>query len=97
MKAMSGLLFLTSLPLIVRFRPVSSRRMAKSNRAEQKGKRVQRRWSFHSRSGWALVSAPVLVTAGLAVATAGPAQAHSAPAGTRVLTPNKTNNLDCNG
>ncbi len=36
--------------------------------------------------------------ASLSVAAAVPAQAHpSAPAGTHILIPNKTNNLDCNG
>ena len=58
---------------------------------------MQRRWSFNSRSIWALISAPVLAMTALSVAAAGPAQAHSAPAGVHILTPNKINNLDCNG
>jgi len=58
---------------------------------------VQRRWSFYSRSTLALVSAPILAMTALSVAAAGPAQAHSAPTGVHILTPNKINNLDCNG
>jgi hypothetical protein len=58
---------------------------------------VQRSWSFNRRSHWALLSAPLLAAASVSVATALPAQAHNAPASTRILTPNKINNLDCNG
>jgi hypothetical protein len=57
---------------------------------------VQRRLSFTRRSGWALFSAPVLAVAGVAIAGVAPAEAHNAPAGARILIPNKVNNLDCN-
>jgi hypothetical protein len=59
---------------------------------------VQRRWSFNRRSHWALFTAPILAVAGLAVASAVPAQARSAPAAAaHILIPNKTNSMDCNG
>jgi hypothetical protein len=58
---------------------------------------VQRRWSFNRRSSWALFAAPVLAVASVSVAGMIPAQAHSAPAAAHILTPNRTNNLDCNG
>jgi hypothetical protein len=58
---------------------------------------VQRRWSFNSRSSWALFAAPVLAVASVSVAGVIPALAHNAPAAAHILIPNKTNNLDCNG
>ena len=64
---------------------------------------MQNRWSLTRRPSWALVLAPILA-AGLAVAVAGPAAAHSHAARTVsasqeqfTVTPNPTNNLDCNG
>ncbi len=60
---------------------------------------MQSRWSFKSRSHWALVVAPVLAVAGLTIA-AGPAAAHSGPTASLVkgtVKPHKVNMLDCNG
>src|SRR5216684_7947377 len=72
-------------------------RTSPQQRPGRKEQRVQRRWSFNRRSNWALLSAPILAVAGVAVAGGIPAQAHSAPAAAHILIPNKTNNLDCNG
>src|SRR5258708_35586300 len=72
-------------------------RTSPQQRPGRKEQRVQRRWSFNRRSNWALLSAPILAVAGVAVAGGIPAEAHSAPAAALVLIPNKTNNLDSNG
>ncbi len=58
---------------------------------------MQRRRSFLRRPPWALLSAPLVAIASLSIATAVPAQAHGTPAPAGTLTPNKVNNLDCNG
>src|SRR5258706_14652515 len=72
-------------------------RTSPQQRPGRKEQRVQRRWSFNRRSNWALLSAPILAVAGVAVVGGIPAEAHSAPAAAHILIPNKTNNLDCNG
>src|SRR5262245_2087988 len=65
---------------------------------------MHNRWSLRWRSSWAVALAPILVAAGLAVAAAGPAAARSqavrpvrASQEQFTVTPNPTNNLDCNG
>jgi hypothetical protein len=61
---------------------------------------VHNRWSIHTRSTWALVAAPLLAIAGLAVYAASPATAHvttaRAPAVHSVM-PHKVSMMDCNG
>jgi hypothetical protein len=60
---------------------------------------VQNRWSLRRRSIWALVGAPALAAASLAIFAAGPATAHVTARASAVhwVAPNKVNMLDCNG
>jgi hypothetical protein len=61
---------------------------------------VHNRWSFRTRSTWALVAAPLLAIAALAMYAAGPANAHvtsSRVTAARSVTPNKVSMMDCNG
>ena len=64
---------------------------------------MQSRWSIRRRSSWALAVAPILVMGSFALATAPAtatsraAQAVSASEEHFTVTPNATNNLDCNG
>jgi hypothetical protein len=60
---------------------------------------VHNRWSFRTRSTWALVAAPALAVASLAVLSASPATAHvtSATPAVRTFAPHKFSMMDCNG
>lgn len=59
---------------------------------------MRNRWLFNTRATWALIGAPLLAVASLAVFAAGPAIAHvTATPAVRSVAPDKVNMLDCNG